>query len=83
MDPSITAPTAYVARQLLLRKLGMRALLETVPLDTSLVRGSHGRVERGTPYAPVLIADGLDMLDAGPVHATQVHDALVHLVEHA
>jgi hypothetical protein len=81
MDPSITAPTAYVARQLLLRKLGMRALLETVPLDTSLVRGSHGRVESGTPYAPVLIADGLDMLEAGPVHATQVHDALVHLVE--
>ena len=83
MDPSIRAPTAYVARQLLLRKLGMRALLETVPLDTSLVRGSHGRVESGTPYAPVLIADGLDMLDAGPVHATQVHDALVHLVERA
>jgi predicted AlkP superfamily pyrophosphatase or phosphodiesterase len=83
MDPSITAPTAYVARQLLLRKLGMRALLETVPLDTSLIRGSHGRVESGTPYAPVLIADGLDMLDAGSVHATQVHDALVHLVERA
>jgi predicted AlkP superfamily pyrophosphatase or phosphodiesterase len=83
MDPSITAPTAYVARQLLLRKVGMRALLETVPLDTSLVRGSHGRVESGTPYAPVLIADGLDMLDAGSVHATQVHDALVQLVERA
>jgi hypothetical protein len=70
-----------VARQLLLRKLGMRALLETVPLDTSLVRGSHGRNEDGTPYAPVLIADGLDHLDAGPMHVTQVHDAIVHLVE--
>ena len=81
LDPAIKAPQAYVARQLLLRKLGMRALLETVPLDTSLVRGSHGRNEDGTPYAPVLIADGLDHLDAGPMHVTQVHDAIVHLVE--
>ena len=78
---SIRAPRAYVARQLALRKIGMRALMETVPLDPSLVRGSHGRPEDGTPYAPVLIADGLDHLDAGPLHVTAVHDALVHLVE--
>jgi hypothetical protein len=83
VDPAIRAPKAYVAGQLLKRKLGMRALLETVPLDASLVKGSHGRVELGTPYAPVLIADGLDHLDAGPLHVTAVHDALVHLVERA
>jgi hypothetical protein len=65
----------------MIRKLGMRALLETVPLDTSLVRGSHGRIESGTPYAPVLIGDGFDTLEAGSVHVTDVHDALVHLVE--
>ena len=81
VDPAIRSPKAYVAAQLLKRKLGMRALLETVPLDASLVKGSHGRVELGTPYAPVLVADGLDHLDAGPMHVTAVHDALVHLVE--
>jgi predicted AlkP superfamily pyrophosphatase or phosphodiesterase len=81
MDPAIRVPAAYVAGQLAKRKLGFRTLLETVPLDASLVRGSHGRVETGTPYAPVLIADGLDHLDAGPLHVTAVHDALVHLVE--
>ena len=81
MDPGIKAPGAYVAAQLAKRKLGFRALLETVPLDTSLVRGSHGRVEAGTPYAPVLIADGLDHLDAGPLPVTAVHDCMVRLVE--
>ena len=81
MDPAIRAPAAYVAGQLAKRKLGFRALLETVPLDASLVRGSHGRVEVGTPYAPVLIADHLDRLDTGPHPVTAVHDALVHLVE--
>jgi hypothetical protein len=53
-----------------------------VPLDASLIKGSHGRVERGSPYAPVLLADGLDHLDAGPHPVTAVHDAMVHLVEH-
>ncbi len=81
MDPAIRMPAAYVAGQLAKRKLGFRALLETVPLDASLVRGSHGRTEAGTPYAPVLVSDGLDHLDAGPLHVTAVHDALVHLVE--
>jgi predicted AlkP superfamily pyrophosphatase or phosphodiesterase len=82
MDPAIRAPSAYVAAQLAKRKLGFRALLETVPLDASLVKGSHGRMERGSPYAPVLLADGLDHLDAGPHPVTAVHDAMVHLVEH-
>ena len=81
MDPAIRMPGAYVAAQLAKRRLGLRAPLETVPLDASLVRGSHGRVESGTPYAPVLVADGLDHLEAGPLHVTAVHDALVHLVE--
>ena len=30
----------------------------------------------------VLLADGLDHLDAGPHPVTAVHDAMVHLVEH-
>jgi predicted AlkP superfamily pyrophosphatase or phosphodiesterase len=81
LDPAMRAPAAYVARQLMLRRLGMRALLETVPLDPSLVRGSHGRIEDGTPHAPVLIADGLEAFDAGPMHVTRVHDVLVQLVE--
>ena len=81
MDPAIRAPAAYVARKLALRKLGMRTLIETVPLDTSLVRGSHGRIETGSPYSPVLIADGLEHLPDGTLHVTAVHDAIVHLVE--
>ena len=84
VDPAIRAPRAYVARQLLLRRAGFRALLETVPLDPSLVRGSHGRTETGGPSAPVLIADGLDEAadpSGAPMHVTRVHDALVRLVE--
>ncbi|MFM8818016.1 MAG: hypothetical protein ACKOHI_09150, partial [Phycisphaerales bacterium] len=56
---------------------GMRTLLDVVPLDPALVRGSHGRVEHGTPYAPVLIADGVHDGDTGPLPATAVHDAIL------
>ena len=48
-----------------------------VEIDESLVRGSHGRVERDSPHAPILIADGLDHLPAGSVHVTAVHVAIV------
>jgi predicted AlkP superfamily pyrophosphatase or phosphodiesterase len=81
MDPAIRSPSLYVGTQLAKRRLGFRALLETVPLDESLVRGSHGRVERDSPHAPVLVADGLDHLPAGTVHVTAVHDAIVGLCE--
>jgi hypothetical protein len=81
MDPAIRSPALYVGARLARRKLGFRVLLETVPLDESLVRGSHGRVERDSPHSPILIADGLDHLPAGAVHVTAVHDSIVGLCE--
>ena len=80
MDPGIRMPAAYMARQLALRRIGMRAMLEVVPLDCSLVRGSHGRIETGTPYAPVLVGEGLDHLEQS-VPASALHDVLVGLCE--
>ncbi|MFM8731343.1 MAG: alkaline phosphatase family protein [Phycisphaerales bacterium] len=77
MDPGLRLPKAYVAGKLALRAAGMRTLLDVVPLDPALVRGSHGRVEHGTPYAPVLIADGVHEGNTGPLPATAVHDAIL------
>ncbi len=55
VDPALACPQARVAKFLLKKKLGMRALLEVVPLDDSLVRGSHGRDEVPEAEQPVLI----------------------------
>ena len=43
--------------KLALRKLGFRTLLDVIPLDASLVRGSHGRAEQALGFDPVLIGD--------------------------
>src|SRR5262249_21779185 len=44
VDPSLTMPKLRIAATLAKKKLGFRYLMNVVPLDASLVRGSHGRV---------------------------------------
>jgi predicted AlkP superfamily pyrophosphatase or phosphodiesterase len=49
---------ASIAWTLLKKKLGFRALLETTPLDASIVRGSHGRLPDDPADGPLMIGDG-------------------------
>src|SRR4051812_120533 len=42
IDPNIAMPRAKVGWTLLKRKLGMRSLMEVIPIDGALVKGSHG-----------------------------------------
>jgi hypothetical protein len=49
---------ASIAWTLLKKKLGFRALLETTPLDASIVRGSHGRLPDDPAEGPLMIGDG-------------------------
>ncbi len=49
LDPQLKFPLLSAGLALLKQRLGLRALLEVIPLDAGLVRGSHGRMpeERG------------------------------------
>lgn len=60
MDSEMKLPRVQLAWKLLRRKLGQRTLLDVVPLDTRLVRGSHGRVDQDRGYAPLLITESPD-----------------------
>lgn len=55
IDPAIRWPKLAVAWRLAKKKLGFRTLMDVIPLDASLVRGSHGRTPTDTAHAPVLI----------------------------
>jgi predicted AlkP superfamily pyrophosphatase or phosphodiesterase len=57
IDPRLRWPQLRMARFLIKRKLGLRALLELIPLDASLVRGSHGRVPEDPRDWPLLILE--------------------------
>jgi hypothetical protein len=52
------ASKARIAWLLLRKKLGFRTVLDVVPLDPSLVRGSHGRLPDDPAEGPLLLGDG-------------------------
>lgn len=73
IDPTLTLPMARIASWMLRAKvLRQRALLDVIPLDASLVRGSHGRVTEDPRQGPLLMTSAPSLLPPGPVEATAV-----------
>lgn len=77
LDPQISLPKLAVAWRLLKRALGMRALMDVIPLDASLVRGSHGRADNARDRSPVVISSAPELLPAGDVDATQIKQLIL------
>jgi len=55
LDPERPFPKARVAGKLIRKKLGFRTLLDVIPLDPALVRGSHGALARDPRDWPLLL----------------------------
>jgi predicted AlkP superfamily pyrophosphatase or phosphodiesterase len=56
LDPALKFPKLKIAQRLLKKKLGFRMLMDVIPLDATLVKGSHGCRPRSKKDWPVLIA---------------------------
>ena len=69
IDPAIPFPKVKIAKFLLKKKLGIRGLLEVIPLDPTLVKGSHGRDKVPDFEKPVLIGSTHKVQKAEDVHA--------------
>jgi hypothetical protein len=81
IDPALPSPELKVASILLRRKLGFRTLLDVIPLDPSLVRGSHGRITDAPEDGPVFISSEADKLPADKeVHALLVKEIILNHV---
>lgn len=57
VDPAIAVPAVRMARRLLQKKLGFRYRMDVVPLDPSLVEGSHGLAPARPDDGPVLVSE--------------------------
>lgn len=55
IDPAIRFPRAAIAWRVLKQRMSVRTLMDLIPLDAGLVRGSHGRVALDTARQPVMI----------------------------
>jgi predicted AlkP superfamily pyrophosphatase or phosphodiesterase len=67
IDPSIACPKLKIAKFLLKKKLGFRGLLEVIPLDATLVKGSHGRDDVPEEERPVWIGSDFPVNSAEDV----------------
>jgi len=56
IDPNIRFPKLKAYFRLAQKKLGMRMLMDLIPLDPGLIRGSHGRLLNDPDNGPLLIS---------------------------
>lgn len=79
-DPHLWWPRSRAFWRLLQKKLGFRTLFDVVPLDASLVQGSHGLPGLEPADRPVLIGDG-PAPERGEIPSTAVYSQLFRALE--
>jgi predicted AlkP superfamily pyrophosphatase or phosphodiesterase len=75
IDPQLSFPKLRIARRLLQKNLGFRMLMDVIPLDATLVRGSHGVCPADPMDFPVCI--GANAIIREKLVATDVRDVIV------
>ena len=71
IDPQIRFPMLAAGWRLAKRKLGLRTLLDVISLgDSTLVKGSHGRVTDDPQHGPLVISSKPEFLPTGALEAT-------------
>lgn len=78
LDPRIAAPKLQIAWRLLKKKLGFRMLMDLIPLDAGLVRGSHGVRPADKSNWPVLLTG--NPRSSGPIESTDVYQQILHTI---
>lgn len=89
VDPQLKLPKAKVALSLWKKKLGFRYLMDVIPLDASLVRGSHGHLTASVEpclglasRSPLFITQQQALLTRETIEAKQVFQLILnHLLE--
>ena len=78
LDPAIRIPALTVGWKLVKKSLGFRMLMDVIPLDATLVKGSHGRpgltsVDEG----PLFMTKQKHLLPGPPINSIDVHALLL------
>lgn len=80
LDPAIRFPRLAIGWRLAKRALGLATLMDVIPLDATLVRGSHGRVTDDASDGPVFVSSEPRLIPDGPIAATAVKDIVLRHV---
>ena len=80
LDPAIRVPAITVGWKLARKAMGFRTLLDVIPLDASLVKGSHGRPDDDGDEVPLLATRRGDLLSQSTLASVDVYQViLTHL----
>jgi predicted AlkP superfamily pyrophosphatase or phosphodiesterase len=63
LDPRLSFPRVHVARRLLAKAMGFRYRMDVVPLEPSLVRGSHGVPPADPNDGPLVLSDDAALVE--------------------
>jgi predicted AlkP superfamily pyrophosphatase or phosphodiesterase len=80
LDPAIPLPKLRIAATLARKALGFRYLMEVIPLDATLVKGSHGRLTDDAAEGPLFMTSAPELLDRDAIQATDVYPLLLRHV---
>lgn len=86
LDPDLTFAQGRVAWRLAQKALGMRYLMDVIPLDAGLVKGSHGATGGAPSAGAVLYTKTGAVLDGkvgddGAIDATAVYDIILETLQ--
>ena len=80
LDPTLKLPKLQIASRLLKKKLGFRMLMDLIPLDATLIKGSHGRRPDNPLDYPVLITSKPEHREAPLIQAVDVYSVLKEIL---
>lgn len=79
-DPEIRFLKAKIGLRLAQKVLGFRYLMDVIPLDATLVKGSHGRPTDRIEDGPLLISNHPELINQQPIAATDVKGLILNHV---
>jgi predicted AlkP superfamily pyrophosphatase or phosphodiesterase len=82
LDPKIPAVKLKIMLRLLQKKLGFRMLMDVIPLDAGLVKGSHGCRPVNSKDYPLFASERVELLPQSQLNALDVYHAIKRHVLH-
>ncbi len=76
-DPQLKFPKVKIGLTLMKKQLGFRYLMDLIPLDATLVRGSHGRITTSAAEGPLLLTRQTHLSQTSAIDATDVCELLL------
>jgi predicted AlkP superfamily pyrophosphatase or phosphodiesterase len=76
MDPANPMIKLKAGYKLIRKKLGFRYLMNVIPLDATLIKGSHGRIGTKIADHPVFVSSRKGQSSQKPIPAIDVYDKI-------